>query len=114
MRPNSGRRPFKALLLALIVGLVFGVGQIGEPLENAMHVVRNKVRSHAASGEIVLVAIDDRSLSEVGPAPWDGSLLAGLVAGVDSAGARRIHLDADLGNSGSPAAATALESALAA
>ena len=78
-----------------------------------MHVVRNKVRSHPASGKIVLVAIDDRSLSEVGPAPWDGSLLASLVAGVDSAGARRIHLDADLGSSGSQAAATALESALA-
>ena len=113
MRPNSGRRPFKALLLALIVGLVFGVGQIGEPLENAMHVVRNKVRSHAASGEIVLVAIDDRSLSEVGPAPWEGRLLAGLVKGVDSAGVRRIHLDSDLSNSGSLADAAALEEALA-
>ena len=113
MSRKTGRRPLSALLIALLVGLVFGLGQIGEPLENAMHVVRNKLRSHPASGEIVLVAIDDRSLSEVGPAPWRGSLLAGLVRGVDAAGARRIHLDSDLANSGTPAAAAELESALA-
>ena len=106
--------PFKALMLALLVGLVFGIAQVGEPLENMIKVVRNKVRSHPASGEIVLVAIDDRSVGETGNARWNGSQLASLVRQVDAAGARRIHLDADLGNVGTPRQAGALETALAA
>src|SRR5687768_10761785 len=89
------QRPWKALLIALLVGLVFGVTQVGEPLEHAMQVARNKLRSHPASGQIVLVAIDDRSINELGAAPWDGSRLASLVEKIDGVGARRIHLDND-------------------
>jgi len=107
------RAPFKALLLALLVGLAFGLGDIGEPLENAMQIARNKLRSHAASGEIVLVAIDDRSVSEIGSARWNGSQLAGLIQRVDAAGARRIHIDTELGTSGRPDDARNLEGALA-
>jgi diguanylate cyclase len=104
--------PFRALLLALAVGLVFGVAQVGEPLENTMQIGRNKLRSHPASGAIVLVAIDDRSVGEIGTAHWNGSQLASLVRRIDAAGARRIHLDAELGRN-APAQAAALENALA-
>jgi EAL domain-containing protein (putative c-di-GMP-specific phosphodiesterase class I)/CHASE2 domain-containing sensor protein len=113
MKRILSRGPLKALMLALLVGLVFGIAQVGEPLEYAMQVARNKLRNHPASGAIVLVAIDDRSVSEIGTAHWNGSQLAGLVRRVDAAGARRIHLDADLGNSGSPDEAAELEGALA-
>ena len=105
--------PLRALTLALLVGLVFGLGQLGEPLENAMQVARNKLRNHPASGSIVLVAIDDRSVSEIGNAQWNGSQLASLVRRADSAGARRIHLDAELGHLGAPEQARELEGALA-
>lgn len=104
--------PFKALLVALLVGLVFGLGQIGEPMENAMQVARNKLRSHPASGEIVLVAIDDRSVGETGSARWNGSQLASLVRQIDAAGARRIHLDTEFGNLGTPAQLADFEAAL--
>jgi EAL domain-containing protein (putative c-di-GMP-specific phosphodiesterase class I)/CHASE2 domain-containing sensor protein len=101
-------------MLALLIGLVFGIAQVGEPLENAMQVARNKLRSHPASGAIVLVAIDNRSLAEIGPPPWNGARLAALIRRIDAAGGRRIHLDADLGNIGSPREAARLEAALAA
>jgi EAL domain-containing protein (putative c-di-GMP-specific phosphodiesterase class I)/CHASE2 domain-containing sensor protein len=113
MKPIQSRGPLKALTLALLVGLVFGIAQVGEPLEKAMQVARNKLRNHPASGAIVLVAIDDRSVSEVGSANWNGSQLASLVRRADAAGARRIHLDAELGNSGSPRQSGDLEDALA-
>ncbi|HMG46431.1 MAG TPA: EAL domain-containing protein [Allosphingosinicella sp.] len=113
MKRMPSRGFFKALILALLVGLAFGIGDIGEPLENAMQIARNKLRSHPASGAIVLVAIDDRSVSEIGNAHWNGSELAGLVRRVDAAGARRIHLDAELGTGGSPEQAQELEGALA-
>jgi EAL domain-containing protein (putative c-di-GMP-specific phosphodiesterase class I)/CHASE2 domain-containing sensor protein len=112
MKRILSRWPLKALVLALLAGLVFGILQIGEPLENAMQIARNKLRSHPASGNIVLVAIDDRSVSEIGGAHWNGGQLASLVRRVDRAGARQIHLDADLGRN-APAQAAALEDALA-
>jgi diguanylate cyclase len=112
MKRISRRGPWKALVLALFIGLVFGIGQVGEPVELAMQSTRSKLRSHPASGSIVLVAIDDRSLSEVGNAPWNGDVLANLIRRVDAAGARRIHIDADLDNGRSPQA-SALEAALA-
>lgn len=114
MKRQTSRRPWKALVLALVVGLVFGVGQVGEPVENIMQMARNKLRSHPASGQIVLVGIDDRSVRETGNAPWNGSQLASLVQRVDAGGARRIHLDADFAsNGGTPQEAAALEAALA-
>ena len=113
MKRMPSRSFFKALILALLVGLVFGIGQIGEPLENMMQIARNKLRSHAASGAIVLVAIDDRSVGEMGSARWNGSQLAGLIRRVDAAGPRRIHLDAELGASGMREHAAVLEAALA-
>ena len=109
----SDRFRWKALLLALLVGLVFGIAQVGEPLENVLQAGRNKLRSHTASEATVLVAIDDRSLSELGSAPWDGARLAALVRRIDAAGARRIHLDADFTHAGSAGQAAQLESALA-
>ena len=99
--------------MALVVGLVFGVGQPAEPVENAMQIVRNKIRNHPASGEIVLVAIDERSISEAGEVPWRGGQLAKLLEAVDRSGARRVHLDNDLSDVGSAADSERLERALA-
>jgi EAL domain-containing protein (putative c-di-GMP-specific phosphodiesterase class I)/CHASE2 domain-containing sensor protein len=114
IRRILARGPFKALMLALLIGLAFGIGQVGEPLENMIQAVRNKVRSHPASGEIVLIAIDDRSVGETGSPHWNGSQLASLIRQADGAGARRIHLDSELANVGTPAQAAELEGALAA
>ncbi|MGZ8997817.1 MAG: putative bifunctional diguanylate cyclase/phosphodiesterase, partial [Allosphingosinicella sp.] len=49
-----------------------------------------------------------------GAAPWNGSQLAGLVQGIDGAGARRIHLDSDLANTGSAQDSQRLETAFSA
>ena len=108
------RIPWKALLIALTIGLVCGIGQVAEPVENMLQVARNKLRGHPASGQIILVAIDDRSASEIGTARLNGDQLASMVQRIDAAGARRIHVDADLANTGSPQQADALEAALAA
>jgi EAL domain-containing protein (putative c-di-GMP-specific phosphodiesterase class I)/CHASE2 domain-containing sensor protein len=106
-------RSLKAIVLALIVGLFFGLADAGEPLENAMQVARNKIRSHPASESIVLVAIDDRSVGEFGPAPWNGAQLASLLRRVDAAGARTIHVDLELRRTGNGAQQSALETAIA-
>ena len=58
-----------------------------------MKLGRYKLLEHAASAEVVVVTIDDRSLAEVGPAPWSGSRLAELLNRVDRAADLRSDYD---------------------
>jgi EAL domain-containing protein (putative c-di-GMP-specific phosphodiesterase class I)/CHASE2 domain-containing sensor protein len=67
-----------------------------EPAELVLKVGRNTLNEREASGAIALVAIDDRSAADIGAPPWNGSQLALLVDRVEKAGARAIHLDAEL------------------
>ncbi|MBA3525769.1 MAG: EAL domain-containing protein [Sphingomonas sp.] len=54
---------------------------------------RNNLHPHSASGEIVLVSIDDRALREVGRWPWPRRRHAELVDKLTEAGAERIFFD---------------------
>jgi CHASE2 domain-containing sensor protein len=56
--------PTRLLLWSFVVGALFGVLGVGEPLENLMRVGRNLSRSHAASGNIVIAGIDNATLSK--------------------------------------------------
>ena len=60
----------RLLLWVAIAGLIFGLIGFGELPEDMLRVGRNSLHPHKASGEIVLVTIDDRSLREVGRWPW--------------------------------------------
>jgi adenylate cyclase len=49
--------------------------------------------THAPPGNVVIVAIDEQSLSQLGRWPWSRATLARLVEGLERAGARVIALD---------------------
>ena len=56
-RPAS---PMRILLIwTLVSGLLFGVAEFGEPLDDIFRIARNKMREHNASGQVVVVGIDD-------------------------------------------------------
>jgi EAL domain-containing protein (putative c-di-GMP-specific phosphodiesterase class I)/CHASE2 domain-containing sensor protein len=112
LNPRRSGWRLRALLLALCIGLACGIFAIGDPIENTMKVARNKLRAHPASGAIVLVAIDDRSLADLGSQPWSGKLLGQIVTRLQNAGARRIFLDADLSKGGPARSKLGLQSAL--
>src|SRR3954452_19758734 len=88
--------PWKLLLWTAIAGLVFGLLQLGEPLEDTLRSTRNTLHMHHASGDIVLVLIDDKSLREVGNWPWRRRQDAVLVDRLAGSGAKRIFLDINL------------------
>jgi diguanylate cyclase len=88
--------PWKLLLWTAIAGLVFGLLQLGEPLEDTLRSTRNTLHMHRASGDIVLVLIDDKSLREVGNWPWRRRQDAVLVDRLAASGAKRIFLDINL------------------
>ena len=79
-----------------------------------MKLARIKLRDHPPSGQIVLVAIDDRSLAEFGAAPWSGTRIAELLDRVRAANPRAVHLDTALPGEGASSDAARLEASLAA
>lgn len=109
---KASKRPWRALIFAILLGLFAGLSQIAEPLELALKVARSKLRDDPASGSVVLVAIDDRSIAEFGAAPWNGARLADLTRRVHQAGVRSIHIDTDLPTDGQAAGAGALIAAM--
>jgi EAL domain-containing protein (putative c-di-GMP-specific phosphodiesterase class I)/CHASE2 domain-containing sensor protein len=85
--------PWTLLLWTAVAGLVFGLIGFGEIAEDWLRVARNRLHWHNASGDIVLVKIDDSSLREVGRWPWPRRELARSIDQLTDAGAKRIFLD---------------------
>ena len=76
-------------MAGLVVGLL-GLGEIGD---DVLRTGRNSLHWHKASGDIVLVKIDNRSLRTVGRWPWPRTAHAQLIDGLTKAGANRIFVD---------------------
>ena len=76
-----------------IAGLIFGVLGLGEIGEDALRTGRNSLHQHAASGDIVVVGIDDAALRSVGRWPWPRHYHAQLVDQLTKAGAKQIFFD---------------------
>ena len=93
-RSATERNPrLRILLWATLVSLIFGLIEFGQPLEDYLRVGRNMIRKHDASGSIVVVAIDDRSLGELSEWPWPRRHHAQLADRLQQLGARKIFFD---------------------
>ena len=75
------------------LGLLFGLIGFGEIAEDYLRVARNSAHRNEASGQIVIVAIDDKSLRKVGRWPWPRAHHAKLADELTEAGAKRIFFD---------------------
>ena len=71
--------------------------------EDWLRAGRNSLHWHKASGDIVLVKIDDASLREVGRWPWPRRYHAQLIDRLTEAGAKRIFFDIDFSDATDPA-----------
>jgi EAL domain-containing protein (putative c-di-GMP-specific phosphodiesterase class I)/CHASE2 domain-containing sensor protein len=87
---------FKLLLWTAIAGMIFGVIALGEPLEDVLRAVRNNTHWHKASGDIVLVKVDEASVRDVGAWPWPRRRYAELADKLTDAGAKRIVFNVPL------------------
>ena len=86
-------KSWKLLLWTAVAGLIFGVIGFGEIAEDYLRGARNSLHWHKASGDIVLVKIDDESLRRLGRWPWPRRRFAQLTDALTSAGANRIFFD---------------------
>ena len=85
--------PWKLLLWTVVAGIVFGLIGFGEVAEDWLRVSRNALHRHQASGDIVVLLIDDKSLHEVGNWPWPRKREGELVDKLTAAGAKQIFFD---------------------
>jgi EAL domain-containing protein (putative c-di-GMP-specific phosphodiesterase class I)/CHASE2 domain-containing sensor protein len=86
-------KPWKLLLWTAVAGLVFGLVGFGEVAEDYLRIARNSLHQHNASGDIVVIKIDDKSLREYGNWPWPRRYQAKLIDRLTAAGAKRIFFD---------------------
>jgi len=90
---RAERGPWKLLLWTALAGLVFGLIGFGEIAEDTLRAGRNSLHWHKASGDIVLIKIDDKSLREAGRWPWPRRRFGQLTDKLTEAGAKRIFFD---------------------
>ena len=91
--PKTESRPWRLLLWTALAGVVFGLLGLGEIGEDVLRTGRNSLHWHKASGDIVLVKIDNSSLRQIGRWPWPRREHAKLVDQLTAAGAKRIFMD---------------------
>ncbi len=97
---------FAAVVLAHFVGIV-------EPLDRALMDLRFAASQRSATGNLVFVDIDSRSLQAIDVWPWPRRYHAKVLDNLLAAGASRIALDIDFSSRSSPEDDEIFEQALA-
>ena len=113
VEPSSAEKsPWRLILWTALAGLVFGLINFGQIAEDWLRIARNNAHKHPASGDIVVVKIDDKSLHEVGNWPWPRRTDAALIDRLTEAGARTINFDINFSFPSNPADDRAFEQSL--
>ena len=66
------------LLLALLCGALGSLRGLGRP-DQTLYDAAISLTSHAPTGEVVIIAIDETSLAQIGRWPWPRALHAALL-----------------------------------
>jgi EAL domain-containing protein (putative c-di-GMP-specific phosphodiesterase class I)/CHASE2 domain-containing sensor protein len=86
-------RPWRTLFWIAVAGLIFGILGLGEIGEDVLRSGRNSLHWHKASGDIVVVKIDNDSLKQVGRWPWPRHIYPQILDQLNKAGAKRVFFD---------------------
>ncbi|MBB3763486.1 EAL domain-containing protein [Sphingomicrobium lutaoense] len=86
-------RSSKLFIWTAVAAILFGLVEFGSPLDDVMRVLRNLAHENEASGEIVLIEIDKKSVEELGAYPWPRSIHADIIDRTREAGAKSVYFD---------------------
>lgn len=89
---KASKSTFNALLWTAIAALVLGL-MMRDVAEDMLRTARNSLHWHKASGEIVLVNVDDQSIQQIGRWPWPRRHAAAMTDILTEAGAKKIFFD---------------------
>lgn len=102
-----------AFVLALALALAAMLSGMAGGIEKYVRDGRDSLRISPASGEIVVLEIDGRSLQALDTWPWPRSYHANALKELDRLGAAQVAFDVDFSANSSPAEDAALEEAMA-
>lgn len=108
----SGLKRALSAVLVLAVLLVSAFAGFDRPLRNALTDIRFGADSRDATGKIVFVAIDSRSIDAIGVWPWPRQLHAQLLDRLKQAGAGTTAFDVDFSSPSNPEGDNAFAAAL--
>jgi EAL domain-containing protein (putative c-di-GMP-specific phosphodiesterase class I)/CHASE2 domain-containing sensor protein len=111
-RSPGHRLNLKILAAAICISMLCGLVNLLLPLELLGNINRARLRSHAPSGQVVVVAIDEQSTDAFGPTPWPRERYAALIRKLHAAGVRRIGIDALSWGQDTPRGSADFEAAL--
>ena len=109
---------FQAVRAWLAIGLVAAASAIAyllgafTPVDRFLSDQTFALHARPASGNLVLVAIDPKSLQKLSTWPWSRAYHAALIQRLVDAGAARIGFDVDFGSASSPEADAALAASI--
>lgn len=103
---------FSGLIVAATVALLLLITSAAGSLEERLRQSRDAALAHHASGKIVLVEIDAKSLASFGQWPWPRKLHARMIDRLSAMGATTIGFDVDFSARSNPADDAALADAL--
>jgi len=106
---KRGTSPAAIAVLAALA--VAALGWIG-PLEHKLMELRFWLSERPATGDIVVVELDNRSIEAMGVWPWPRERHAALIDRLTEAGVRGIAFDIDFSSASTPAGDAALAAAL--
>jgi PAS domain S-box-containing protein len=101
-----------AAIALLVVLMLAGLDALSA-IEHRLMDLRFSLVQRPASGDLVVVEIDNASLAALGVWPWPRELHAAAIDRLTAAGVRGIALDIDFSSASTPAADAALADALA-
>lgn len=91
---NNAR--FRIVFWATLTGVVCGISGVGLPFEDIISNMRNYLRLHPSSGEIVVVLQDNETLEALGAMDVSRAQDAAVVDALFNAGAKRVFFDRSL------------------
>ena len=100
---NTDRKPWRLLLWTVLTGLVFGLIELGQLPEDYLRMARNSFHAHSASGDIVVITIDEAALRQVGNWPWPRRFEGRLVDQLKANAVNRVYFDINFSYSSNPA-----------
>ncbi|WP_156445882.1 CHASE2 domain-containing protein, partial [Sphingomonas sp. CCH9-F2] len=96
------RSSFLILIIAAIAGVTTMLPAVGMPLKRLIEPLRIAVMSHPASGNVVVVEMDARSVDAIRRWPWPRRHYAAAVDHLKAAGAATIVFDVDFSTASDP------------
>lgn len=84
---------WRALGLSLLLSIAVGLSGIGIPVDRILGAAAANVASRPVSGDIVVVALDDRTLAASMNGSFSMTQYARAIEAIDKAGAKRVFVD---------------------